>query len=127
MAGFVLLPGEGDGYDFHGAHVVMKATGGDTLGQLGVMESTYPPGLSVHAHVHAGEDEMFYLLTGQLAGFCGEDRWIATAGSFVFVPRDHMHGFTVSGDEPAVALVVSGPSQLDRQIAATGTRVTAGS
>jgi uncharacterized cupin superfamily protein len=31
------------------------------------MESTYPPGLSVHDHVHAGEDEMFYLLAGEIA------------------------------------------------------------
>jgi quercetin dioxygenase-like cupin family protein len=124
MAGFVLSPGEGAAYDFHGARVVMKATGGDTLGQLGVMESTYPPGLSVRAHIHAGEDEMFYLLSGELAGFCDEDRWTASAGSFVFVPRDRSHGFTVTSAEPAVAVVVTGPSRLDRQIAAGGTLAT---
>jgi quercetin dioxygenase-like cupin family protein len=124
MAGFVLSPGEGAPYDFHGARVVMKATGGDTLGQLGVMESTYPPGLSVHAHVHAGEDEMLYVLSGELAGFCDNDSWTASAGSFVFVPRDRLHGFNVISAEPAVALVVTGPSQLDRQIAATGTPAT---
>jgi quercetin dioxygenase-like cupin family protein len=124
MAGFVLPPGEGAHYDFHGARVVMKATGLDTLGQLGVMESTYPPGLSVHAHVHAGEDEMFYVLSGELAGFCEEDRWTASAGSFVFVPRDRPHGFSVTSAEPAIAVVVTGPSQLDRQIAANGTPVS---
>ena len=34
MAGFVLGPREGPSYDFHGAGVVIKASGGDTLGQL---------------------------------------------------------------------------------------------
>ena len=28
-------------------------------------------GLSVHEHVHAGEDEMFYLLGGEMEAFCG--------------------------------------------------------
>lgn len=45
MAGFVLRAGEGAAYGFHGATVVIKASGQDTLGQLSVMESVYPPGL----------------------------------------------------------------------------------
>jgi quercetin dioxygenase-like cupin family protein len=99
---------------------VIKASGDDTLGQLGVMESVYPPALSVHPHVHDGEDEMFYLLEGELTGFCDDDRWTAAAGSFVFVPRDRLHGFTVTSRGPARAIIITGPSQLDRQIAARG-------
>jgi|SRR5690348_4471842 quercetin dioxygenase-like cupin family protein len=124
MSGFVLGPREGPAYEFHGATVVIKASGEHTLGQLGVMESAYPPGLSVREHVHAGEDEMFYLLAGELRGFCGGDKWSATAGSFVFVPRDCPHGFTVTSTEQARALVITGPSQLDRQIAAHGAVVS---
>jgi quercetin dioxygenase-like cupin family protein len=124
MSGFVLGPGEGRAHDFHGASVVIKASGGDTLGQLGVMEFTYPPGLSVRPHVHAGEDEMFYVLDGELTGYCGDDHWTATAGSFVFVPRDQVHGFTVTGDTTARAVVITGPPRLDHQIAARGTGAT---
>ena len=120
MAGFVLRPGEGPAYGFHGARILIKASGDDTRGQLGVMESFYPAGLSVHTHVHAGEDEMLYLLDGELAGFCDDERWTATAGSFVFVPRDRPHGFTVTSPGPARALVVTGPARLDGQIAAHG-------
>jgi quercetin dioxygenase-like cupin family protein len=107
-------------YWFHGSTVVIKASGEHTLGQLAVMESTYPPRLSVHEHVHADEDEIFYLLAGELTGFCEEEKWTATAGSFVFVPRDRPHGFTVTSAGPAKALVVTGPPQLERQIAAHG-------
>ena len=120
MAGFVLRPGEGRAYEFHGSTVVIKASGEDTIGQLGVMEFSYPPQLRVHPHVHDGEDEMFYLLAGELTGFCGDSQWTARAGSFVFVPRDRLHGFTVTSREPAKALVITGPSQLDRQIAMRG-------
>ena len=72
-SGFVLGPGEGSAYGFHGSAAVIKASGEDTFGQLGVIESVYPAGLSVHEHVHDGEDEMFYLLGGEIEVFCGED------------------------------------------------------
>jgi|SRR5215469_3324993 len=118
MSGFVLSAGEGPQYGFHGSAVVIKASSQDTAGQLAVLESICPPGLSVHEHVHDGEDEMFYVLAGELTGFCGQDRWTAAAGSFVFVPRDEPHGFTVTSAGPARTLVITGPPRLDRQIAA---------
>jgi len=120
MSGFALEPGDGPAFLFHGAAVVIKAGSEQTLGQLSVMESTYPAGLSVPEHVHAGEDEMFYVLAGELSVFCEQDRWTAGAGSFVFVPRDRQHGFTVTSEEPARALIITGPAQLDRQITAHG-------
>lgn len=64
MSGYVLTADEGDAYDWRGARVVIKAASDDTSGQLGVMECTYPPGLSVPTHFHAGEDEMLYVLDG---------------------------------------------------------------
>jgi len=120
MAGLVVVPGGGKAFDWHGARVVIKASGSDTAGQLAVMESTYPAGLSVPEHHHEGEDELFYLLDGELEGFCGEDRWTATPGSFVLVPRDQPHGFVVSSATAARALVIVGPPRLDQQVAATG-------
>ena len=119
MSGFVLGPQEGPAYGFYGAHVVIKASAAHTGGQLGVMESLYPSRLVVSPHLHAGEDEMFYLLAGELTGFCDDD-WIATPGSFVFVPRDCCHGFAVTSAAPARALVITGPSRLAGEIAAAG-------
>jgi quercetin dioxygenase-like cupin family protein len=118
MPGFVLGPQGGAAYGFHGSRVLIKASGEQTRGQLAVMEASYPAGLSVRVHVHAGEDEMFYVIAGELSGTCGDDTWSARAGSFVFVPRDTPHSFTVTSTQPATALVITGPPQLDRQIAA---------
>jgi quercetin dioxygenase-like cupin family protein len=126
VLGFVLGPEEGPAYGFHGSTVVIKASGRHTLGQLSVMESTCPAGLSVHEHVHVGEDEMFYVLAGELSGWCDQLSWVARAGSFVFVPRDCPHGFAVTSAEPARALVITGPSQLDQQIAARSEPVPTG-
>jgi quercetin dioxygenase-like cupin family protein len=118
MAGYALGPGEGEAHGFHGSAVVLKATSAATRGQLAAMEFTYPAGLEVRGHVHDGEDEMFYLLSGELSVFCEQDSWTAGAGSFVFVPRGCRHGFTVTGPGPASALVITGPPRLDQQIAA---------
>ena len=123
MSGYVLAAGGGEAYDWHGARIVMKARGADTDGQLAVMESTYPGRLTVPAHVHEGEDETLYVLAGELRGFCGDEHWTAGPGSFVFVPRDRPHGFVVTSDESARALVVVGPARLDSQVASSGVRV----
>jgi quercetin dioxygenase-like cupin family protein len=114
MSGFVLARDEGDAYDWRGARVVIKASGETTHGQLCVMEFGYPPGLAVPTHVHDGEDEMFYLLEGELRGLCDDDPWRALPGSFVFVPRDRPHSLAVFGDEPASGLVVTGPAVVRR-------------
>ncbi len=118
MPGFVLEPQGGAAFGFHGSRVQIKASGGDTLGQLAVLESVYPPGLSVHVHIHEGEDEMFYVLSGELTGTCGDQTWTAQPGSFVFVPRDTPHSLTVTSAAPATALVITGPPRLDQQIVA---------
>jgi quercetin dioxygenase-like cupin family protein len=118
--GYVFGPEEGEAYNWRGAQIVIKAAAEQTLGQLAVMESVYPPGLVVPTHFHQGEDEMFYLLDGQLQMLCDDQQWTTSPGSFVFVPRDHPHSFTVLSESPARALVVVGPPQLDQQIKATG-------
>src|ERR1700744_6387127 len=116
MRGYALGPGEGRAFGFHGAAVLIKAAGTDTAGHIAVFESVYPPGLTVPEHVHAGEDEMFYVLDGELAVSCADQAWNAEPGSFVFVPRDQPHHFEVTSSSAARVLVVTGPPQLDEQI-----------
>jgi quercetin dioxygenase-like cupin family protein len=123
MSGYVRRVDEGATYDWRGARVVIKASAAETLGQLSVIESTYPPGLSVPSHHHPDEDEMLYILVGELQGFCDDSHWTAAAGSFVFVPRDRPHGFTVTSEVSARALVIVAPPRLDSQIAKTGTLI----
>ena len=55
MSGYVHRVDEGATYDWRGARGVIKASAEDTFGQLGVMESTYPPGLAVPSHHQADQ------------------------------------------------------------------------
>jgi quercetin dioxygenase-like cupin family protein len=116
-------PDQGSAYDFAGARFVVKATGSATAGQLAVMEMLCPAALDVPGHVHEGEDEMFYVLSGELSGFCGPQRWSASPGAFVLLPRDVEHGFAVTSACDARVLVIVGPPRFDAHVAERGTRV----
>jgi mannose-6-phosphate isomerase-like protein (cupin superfamily) len=63
-------------------------------------------------HTHTREDESFYVLTGTLAVECGDDRFEAGPGSFVFLPRNLPHVFRSVGG-PATALLIVTPGGLD--------------
>jgi quercetin dioxygenase-like cupin family protein len=77
----------------------------------------------VPAHVHDGEDELFYVVCGDLRGFCGEKQWSASAGSFILLPRNVEHGFTVSRASDAKVLVILGPPRFDAHVAQRGTPI----
>lgn len=112
--------GQGTAYDFGGARFVMKASGAETSGQLAVMEMFCPPALDVPPHVHDGEDEMFYALSGDLTVRCGGRQWSASPGAFVLLPRDTEHSFTVASRSGAKILVLVGPPFFDAHVAQNG-------
>ena len=92
----------------------MKASGRSTGGSLTVIETTIDGGPP--RHTHSREDESFYVLAGTLDVECGEDRFRAGPGSFVFLPRNLPHAFRTVGG-PATALLVVTPGGLDEYFA----------
>lgn len=70
--------------------------------------------------MHHTADEAFYILAGRLRGYCGDQTWQATTGSFVWLPRDVPHGYTVEGDEPARVLTITVPAGFERFVVAAG-------
>lgn len=88
-----------------------------TVITVDVSSGTRPAALDVPPHVHEGEDEMFYVLAGDLAGLCADQRWSASPGALVFLPRDTEHSFTVTSRSDAEILVVVGPPRFDAHVA----------
>lgn len=123
MSFFVRPAGDGDTYEFGGATFTVKASGSDTEGRVGVMEQAAPAGLTVPAHTHEGEDEMFHVLDGEVRGFCGDEPFSASTGAFIFLPRDVVHGLEVVGDRPARLLTIVGPAKFDALVAGQGRRL----
>jgi quercetin dioxygenase-like cupin family protein len=65
----------------------------DTAGQYGLIEAVVPEGVGPPWHVHAEEDEWFYVLEGELTVWVADTRLNLKAGGFAFGPKGVPHTF----------------------------------
>jgi quercetin dioxygenase-like cupin family protein len=96
-----------------GGPLTFKARGVDTHGALVAFESTVAPGEGPPLHVHANEDEVFYVLEGTLRVKLESEVRAASAGSFLFIPRGLPHTWQNIGDTPARLFVMLTPAGLE--------------
>jgi len=104
--------GEGEARWWVGMLAEIKATAADTSGRLALVEVTCGPGYSAPLHVHHREDEAFWVLDGQVTFEVGGRRIEASAGDYLFGPRDIPHRFDV-GDEGCRMLFILTPGGLE--------------
>jgi quercetin dioxygenase-like cupin family protein len=101
-----------------GGLAVIKATAADTGGNLTILEVTDPPGVSAPLHVHHNEDEAFLILEGDVTFEIGGRTIQASAGDFVFGPRDIPHRYEV-GEAGSRMLFILTPSGFEELVRAT--------
>ena len=99
---------EGEARWWFAALAVIKATGADTGGQMTIVEMTEPPGSDTPLHVHHREDEAFWILEGGATFQVGDATIEASAGDYLFGPRDIPHKYTV-GDAGCRMLFICTP------------------
>ncbi len=104
---------QGQAVWFLGSLMLFKATGADNGQTFSLIEQTLPPGFAPPLHVHHAEDEAFYVLEGAFTFVCGENRWHAEPGAFIFLPREIAHGFLVEGNMPGRLLQFTFPAGLE--------------
>ena len=97
-----------------GGPLTFKARGEQTGGALTVFENVIAPRDGPPLLTHAGEDESWYVLEGELRFRLGDDIASVGAGSFVFVPRGTPHCFQNAGAVPARIIVMFTPSGMER-------------
>lgn len=56
-------------------------------------------------HIHTGEDEYFYVASGEVSFLDRENVIVGGPGTFVALPRDNLHAFWNDSDEEAVLLL----------------------
>jgi quercetin dioxygenase-like cupin family protein len=91
----VVRKNEGEARWWFGQLAELKATAADTGGQLTIVEISAPPSLGVPLHVHHRDDEGFWILEGEVTFEVGDTTIEASAGDYLFAPRDIPHRFTV--------------------------------
>lgn len=109
-------------HDYLGHLFTYLAAGGDTGGNLTVIDVVVHKGGEPPPHIHTREDEAFYVLEGRFVFTVGEQTIEADAGTFVWLPRGVVHSFAVAADG-ARALILVHPSGLEEVFGAFSTPV----
>ena len=110
----LILPGQGDQVTLSGGvGVVFKVPGSLTSGRLAIVEHPVPVDALVIPHTHTREDELSYVLEGEIGVMIGDREFIAPTGSYVFKPRGIPHSFWNNGTTPARLIELILPSGLE--------------
>jgi len=74
------------------------------------------PGRVLESHVHADEDDAFYILEGEMTFILGDRQVAAPPGTFVLVPPGFEHSFRNEQTQPVRMLNIHAPAGFDRRI-----------
>ncbi len=74
------------------------ATGKDTNGQFALIECYQRKGIELPRHMHSKEDEVNYLLEGEMQFVVGETEHSLRADDFIFLPKNVPHHFKIQSD-----------------------------
>lgn len=114
-----LPAGAGVRYSFLGTVATVKAGPKETGGTLSVIECECPPGWATPMHIHERDDEAFYVVSGLMRLYDGDQVSETGAGSFVLGEKNRPHAFMAAGDEPLRVLQLHWPSGFEQFVADT--------
>jgi mannose-6-phosphate isomerase-like protein (cupin superfamily) len=101
----------GDGQTFSG--LTCRVSSASTHGEYCAFEFVTLPGEGVPLHVHAREDELYYILEGEYEIQCDGRVFTAQSGAMAVLPRSIPHAFRNPTEMPARALTVFIPGGFD--------------
>jgi mannose-6-phosphate isomerase-like protein (cupin superfamily) len=88
--------------------------GEETAGVLYATDVYLSPGFGAPPHHQPTEEELWYLLEGELDVRIGTRSAVIKAGSFAFIPRDTTHTFKNNGRSPVRLLAWNAPAGHER-------------
>jgi quercetin dioxygenase-like cupin family protein len=108
MRPYALQAGEGITYKYD-INFTLKA--GELQPGRGAtfIEYTTRKGEEPPTHTHPTEDEIFYVLKGDLTFRCGDETFDVREGGFAYLPMGIEHGYTIRSDGDVRLLVVTYP------------------
>jgi quercetin dioxygenase-like cupin family protein len=122
----VKSPSEGRKIAIVGDIYRFLVTGEETAGKYASFEAVVLPGGGPPPHIHRREDETFYVLEGEITFQIGEQRQVATAGTFVHMPIGQLHAFKNETDVPAKMLISFAPAGLEQMFFEVGVELKEG-
>src|SRR5215475_10478692 len=94
-------------------------SGADTGGAYCLLEVSLAPGMAVSRHTHTCEDEVYFVLAGELEVTVADETFVLQPGDTLLAPRDISHELRNSGNTTNHYLLVFSPSGFEEFIMAT--------
>jgi quercetin dioxygenase-like cupin family protein len=94
-------------------------SGGDTGGAYCLLDVGLAFGMGVPRHTHTREDEVYFVLVGELEVSVGEKVFVLKAGDTLMAPRDIPHQLRNSGNVENRYLLVFSPAGFENFVMAT--------
>ena len=110
----VIEPNEGETVWLGGLGVIFKIAAEETGGAFAVVEHPIEPGRLVPPHTHENEDELSYVLEGEIGARVGDREVSVGPGSYLFKPRGIPHTFWNAGPAPARLLEIIFPAGFEQ-------------
>ena len=92
---------------YNGFLMTFLATAEDTQGQFALIEVLGTRGNVPPPHIHRREDEVFYVLEGEVVASVGDRTIKGTPGTMIFLPRDVRHSFTIESEQLRMLILVT--------------------
>ena len=106
-------PNGGPCISYSGQVMHLKLTAAESGGELTVIEDVVEPGVGPPLHVHARENESYYVLEGEFEFICGDDVVRGGPGTFVHGPRGVPHRYCNVGATPGRLLFGFTPAGIE--------------
>jgi quercetin dioxygenase-like cupin family protein len=71
-------------------------------------------------HTHDTEDEVFYVIEGEISFRCGDQTFDLEDGGFIFLPRGVQHGYKIRSERHVDLLVITAPPRNDAVVGGWG-------
>ncbi|WP_435771891.1 cupin domain-containing protein [Nocardioides sp. SYSU DS0651] len=110
---FLLGPGEGPEVSALGSTYVTKTDGSQVGDAYSLTEETFWAD-TTPLHVHAGAEEAFYVLAGEVEAWVDGARSAAGPGTFLVVPRGRPHRLRRLSAEPVRMLTLISPPGFEK-------------
>jgi quercetin dioxygenase-like cupin family protein len=108
---------------FMGGLLTFLVDGSDSAGRYALVEYRARKGGEPPPHIHANEDEIFYVVEGHLRVFVGSESFSVGPGEFVFLPRRMAHAFRIESPTAHLLAVIE-PAGLEGFFRALGEPAT---
>jgi len=118
-------PAPGSSLTLGGFGTFFKVAGETTHGAFAIVEHTLAPkSLAAPLHRHTHEDELSYVLEGELSAQLGDQIVTAPVGTYVHKPRGQFHTFWNAGTMPLRMIEIISPAGFEHYFAELGQILT---